>query len=118
MLFLLYVCLGSMFVAGSLYYVSNYVMVVSLGVKGLMALCSVLSIVMTPFASYHYYLVFTDQTTLEHAIAIAECEANPRTRGCCMNAATICGETRLWWLCPVEPDFARSTIYNAAQFEV
>jgi hypothetical protein len=117
-LFLLYVCVGCTFVASSIYYVTNHVWAVSNGVKGLMALCTVLSMVLIPFASYHYYLVFSNQTTLEHAISLAECAPNPNSRGCCLNAAVICGDTRLFWLCPVEPVFPRSHVYGRGQFEV
>lgn len=110
--------LGTSFVALSIYIISHLVGPVTNGVKGLMALTSVLAIVMVPFSSYHFYLVFSNQTTLEHAISIAECEQNRFSRGCCNNTASLCGESRLWWLCPVEPVFPASTVYKTDQFVV
>lgn len=117
-LFLLYVSLGTSFVASSIYAVSHLIGPVSVGVKGLMALTTVLAIVMVPFSAYHFYLVFSNQTTLEHAISIAECEPNRFSRGCCHNTASLCGDSRLWWLCPVEPIFPASTVYKTEQFSV
>jgi hypothetical protein len=41
------------------------------GSRSVTVLCFVLSCVMIPFSAYHYYLVFSNQTTLEHAIHCA-----------------------------------------------
>ena len=57
-----------------------------------MLLCLVLDAVLIPFSSYHYYLVFSNQTTLEHAINCAEWTSNRRSRGCARNTEFVCGE--------------------------
>jgi hypothetical protein len=117
-LFLLYICIGCGYVAASVYALTLKVFArgvrvcvcvcvcvrrasihaeqaafTTSGANAVMLLTAVLTCVLVPFSAYHYYLVFTNQTTLEHAINCADWTNNRRTRGCLHNTELVCGDT-------------------------